>query len=177
LIFEENGGYIAKVSDFGYSTVDVDDGLINLPFSAPWHHPEQHRNGYTFNLATKMDAYSFGMLCFWAFFRDADDYPDSEMLEQRKRECDMPNVAARLARSMAMYGDHQKKFLTGILGMTLIHNHEVRSDFHAIITYIEEELKPISSQAWNAAILQDQMQVVIHANFQVLYLSNLLISF
>lgn len=35
--------YVAKVTDFGYSTLDItrsEDGRIDLPMSDPWYAPE-----------------------------------------------------------------------------------------------------------------------------------------
>lgn len=183
LIFEDNpGDYVAKMTDFSFSTVDIDDGLINLPFSTPWVHPEQHRNGCTFSLAAKMDAYSFGMLCFWIFLHDADDYPDLEMLKQEQKKHDMPGVAARLTNSTATYGDQQKMFLFKIFGMTLNHDHELRSSFDEIASLLEEGLRPISSQdSKEAPGVTSNVKIpassVVHANFQVIFSYILLISF
>jgi serine/threonine protein kinase len=162
LIFEDSAGdYVPKVTDFGYSTVNIDDGLINLPISTPWVHPEQHRNGYSFPSATKMDVYSFGMLCFWIFLHDVDDYPAFEQLQDEKRTEDMPRVAAHLARSTTMYGRQENMFLEELFGMTLEHNHEQRSNFSEILDFLKATLdgRRTSRKTRNFTIM--------HANFQV----------
>jgi serine/threonine protein kinase len=69
LIFRESTGrYIAKVTDFGYSTrfaTENDD--IPMPRSWPWTAPEW-RYRCKPEQARKMDVYSFGLLCFWTMF-------------------------------------------------------------------------------------------------------------
>ena len=66
-MFENSSsGYLAKVSDFGYSTqYATPDDLITLPKSEFWHAPEWHHRGFTPLAAKKTDAYSFGMLVLW----------------------------------------------------------------------------------------------------------------
>ena len=70
LIFRDDSSkYIAKVTDFGYSTNFTGSGHVNMPASPHWNPPESD-DGYefTFTEAQKMDAYSFGMLCLWFLF-------------------------------------------------------------------------------------------------------------
>ena len=70
LVFSENdGAYVAKVTDFGYSTLfTTDSDLIKMPKSWPWTAPERHHREILPIQARKMDAYSFGMLCLWLLF-------------------------------------------------------------------------------------------------------------
>ena len=70
LIFRDDSSkYIAKVTDFGYSTNFTGNGRINMPASPHWNPPESDDGcGFTFTEAQKMDAYSFGMLCLWFLF-------------------------------------------------------------------------------------------------------------
>lgn len=78
LIFDnEEGGYIARVADFGYSTQwALPNDLVQMPRSRPWDAPEWHHRGFTPVQAMKMDAYSFGMVVLWllgyAALKDAD---------------------------------------------------------------------------------------------------------
>ena len=78
LIFDdEDGGYIARVADFEYSTQwALPDDLVHMPRSQPWDAPEWHHRGFTPAQAMKMDAYSFGMVVLWllgyAALKDAD---------------------------------------------------------------------------------------------------------
>ena len=66
---DDDGDDLAKVSDFGYSTLfATEENLIYMPFSEPWTAPEYHHRGFRPSQAKKMDAYSFGMLAFWLLF-------------------------------------------------------------------------------------------------------------
>jgi len=70
LVFCENENqYVAKVTDFGYSTMFArDSDRILMPYSKHWTAPEYHHRGFTPMQARQMDAYSFGMLCLWLLF-------------------------------------------------------------------------------------------------------------
>ena len=70
LVFsEDDGAYVAKVTDFGYSTLFITESdLITMPKSSPWTAPERHHRAIWPEEAKKMDAYSFGMLCLWLLF-------------------------------------------------------------------------------------------------------------
>jgi len=60
--------YVARVTDFGYSTHCADGNPVYMPWSWPWGAPEHHHRGFSFCQAVKMDIYSFGMLCLWLIF-------------------------------------------------------------------------------------------------------------
>jgi serine/threonine protein kinase len=70
LIFKDDAGaYIAKVTDFGYSTqFACEDDFIPVPKSWPWCAPEHNREKFKPAQARKMDVFSFGMLCLWVLF-------------------------------------------------------------------------------------------------------------
>ena len=71
LIFRDGAAFYAKVSDFGYSAVVIDDQKIGLPVTWPWNAPEcDERWWFTFLEARKTDLYSFGLLCLWILFKD-----------------------------------------------------------------------------------------------------------
>lgn len=58
-----------KVTDFGHSTIFArDSNTIVMPYSKHWTAPEYHHRRFTPIQARLMDAYSFGMLCFWLLF-------------------------------------------------------------------------------------------------------------
>ncbi|RDW60752.1 hypothetical protein BP6252_12135 [Coleophoma cylindrospora] len=59
---------VAKVSDFGYSTMWAGhEEVIYVPKTEPWQAPEWHQRGFLFDDAKKMDWYSFGMVSLWVF--------------------------------------------------------------------------------------------------------------
>jgi serine/threonine protein kinase len=68
---DQNGMYIARVTDFGYSTVyAVKDDLIQLPLTWPWNAPEhdRHDRRCTPLEAQLADNFSLGMLFVWILF-------------------------------------------------------------------------------------------------------------
>lgn len=72
---DDNGGYVAKVGDFGYATIDITDSeeeQIRLPTSIPWNAPEVEdwNKKFSFNQSKLTDVYSFGALCLWLLLHD-----------------------------------------------------------------------------------------------------------
>ncbi len=73
---EESAKWIAKLSDFGFSSyVPFPEGeqLVYMPQSVPWTAPEYHHHGFTFYQAVKMDIYSFGLFALWFLTKDVDE--------------------------------------------------------------------------------------------------------
>jgi serine/threonine protein kinase len=66
----DDGSFIPKVADFGYSSPYSDhELLINLPESYPWYAPELHEYpNFTPSQASTADIFSYGMLCLWLIF-------------------------------------------------------------------------------------------------------------
>lgn len=92
LIFDgEQGQHVAKVTDFGFSTIFNRDGLIMMPMSQPWNPPEHHHRGFTSIDAMKMDVYSFGLVCLWLLFFNSDkrDHKDffTALEDQSNLQC------------------------------------------------------------------------------------------
>ena len=88
LVYENDDRYVMKVTDFGYSTIFArDSDILLMPYSKYWTAPEYHHRGFTPIQARLMDAYSFGMLCFWLLFdrtmtgHDGNIAEDSEISE------------------------------------------------------------------------------------------------
>lgn len=72
LIFPESDGrHIAKVIDFGYSTLfSSDEDPVFIPYSGVWTASEYHHRGISPEQARKMNVYSFRMLCSWLLFHN-----------------------------------------------------------------------------------------------------------
>lgn len=72
IIFKElSGAYMARVTDFGYSSrFSSEDDRFALPRSEPWSAPEVTRAAQKFkpSQARKADVFSFAMLCLWLLF-------------------------------------------------------------------------------------------------------------
>jgi serine/threonine protein kinase len=132
LVFKDSDGYVAKVADFGYSTVVANDGWIDMPYSKYWSAPEQHHRGFRLTDAMKMDAYSFGMLCLWLMFYNTIEYPDRNFLNDLESEDKLPPLALAHQLIMTTTGldDKWQSNLRQVFNLTLVHDQGRRcSDF------------------------------------------------
>ncbi|KAL9615144.1 MAG: hypothetical protein Q9167_000462 [Letrouitia subvulpina] len=70
-VYEKDGKRTVKLADLGDASIcDDDEAMVFLPRSKPWNSPEHHYRGVPFWQATKMDIYSFGLVCLWILFGD-----------------------------------------------------------------------------------------------------------
>ncbi|PVI08328.1 kinase-like protein [Periconia macrospinosa] len=82
IIFESDQRYIAKVNDFGFATMFLDERDAKaMPRSPIWSAPEWHDRSFLLDAAKKMDVFSFGMLCLWLLSdidlaEDVPSYPE-----------------------------------------------------------------------------------------------------
>jgi serine/threonine protein kinase len=62
----ERGQVIARLGDFGYSTLGIETGIC-LPLSRGWNAPEvdDPRKEWTSSQARKADIFSLGLVCLW----------------------------------------------------------------------------------------------------------------
>ena len=161
LIFREDSGrYVAKVSDFGFSSlVTIDDSII-VPRTRPWNGPEWHHRGFTLNGVKKLDVYSFGMLCLWLmcketlsrisrkpsshilkewngadlFTQHAEATPERSFLEILKDEDQMPVFAHELLASTTGLDQERKSQLSKFFHLCLARKPQDRSsDFIEIL--------------------------------------------
>lgn len=136
LIFQDRSSrFVAKVADFGYSTLAArDDDLIEMPKSEPWNAPEHHHRGFKLSKAIAMDTYSFGMLCLWLLFGETKDYPTNGVLEQYKSEDKLPALAHKCVMTAAGLNPEQKSNLNGLFSSTLDREPNRRnSDFKFLL--------------------------------------------
>lgn len=141
LIFKnQSDRLVAKVSDFGYSTLATrDHDLIKMPKSKPWNAPEHHHRGFRLSEAIAMDAYSFGMLCLWALFSENEEYPNMAYLEQLKSEDKLPTLAHKLIATTAGLDLEQKENLNLLLSSTLVSNPDKRNlDFKRLLQLLAQ---------------------------------------
>ena len=85
LVFKEDEEYVAKIADFGYSTLFQDEtACISIPYKEGWNAPEhidsEHRDGYRSRnyeplAAKRIDIYSYGLLCLWLCAKSCEDLP------------------------------------------------------------------------------------------------------
>ena len=69
-MFEQGSRITAKVADFGFATCfQTHNDWISMPVIGPWNAPEHHDRSFRPEQAKQMDAYAFGLLCFWLLFK------------------------------------------------------------------------------------------------------------
>lgn len=122
LISSENDGrYVAKVTDFGYSTLfTTDNDPITMPNSGLWTAPEWHHREILPSQARKMDAYSFGMLCLWVLFYNKEANRDRSFkmdLEDSHRK--VSDYASQLLRAKPDLENREKNHLQKVFGSIL----------------------------------------------------------
>ncbi|KAL9120619.1 MAG: hypothetical protein Q9187_002827 [Circinaria calcarea] len=100
LLYEEDNTLLAKVADFGFSTLVSSDGMANLACSVPWYAPEYHPRKFTFLAAQKADMFSFGMLCLWLLFKN-------DLLEMSKELLLWPETEEISLLSVTMPKEHE----------------------------------------------------------------------
>ena len=129
--------YIAKVADFGYSTIFTGAGAIVMPRSKPWVAPEwEDRCGFTLSDAQKMDAYSFGMLCLWLLL----DVSLNDLEIKRELEEDMAAFAHELVESQDTLQAVQRENFNILFSSTLSNDPYNRSqDFDQFISCLRAE--------------------------------------
>ena len=77
LVFDTvNGGYQAKVTDFGYSTLVCNEEPIFVEVHPPWTDPQYHGEQLDLLTAKSMDVYAFASVCLWLL---TGKYTDSEV--------------------------------------------------------------------------------------------------
>ena len=133
---KEKGCYVAKVTDFGYSSLFKNgNASVRMPRSKPWTAPEWHEWEFSPLEARKMDAYSFGMLCLWLLFYKNDSRPDREFEEVLKDEnTQVLEHALGLVNTVAGIDVKKKNNIQKVLRSTLVQEPTERnSDFGEIL--------------------------------------------
>ncbi len=146
---DNNGGYTAKVADFGYSGLSLErseDSAFHLPISRPWNSPEVNEWDSTlpFFAARKADIYSFGMLSIWILFchyfpkpenapNDNDTETDLELLQVLKDDDLLFSFAMQCAESEKNLTEEQMNGLALFFSWTLtadIYTRRLPNEYH-----------------------------------------------
>jgi serine/threonine protein kinase len=153
LVFKIEGSYVAKVTDFGFSSMFRNDNdKIRLPRSRPWHAPEADRLTRKFYMgeAKRADVFSYAVLCFWILFERhlsgkmgsnliieglmtrmgdrAEKVPRAfQVLEQLKREGSLIEVARNLSIAEESLSSHAEA-LVGFFRSALISDPDKRCE-------------------------------------------------
>ena len=140
LVFSENEGrHMARVTDFGYSTLfSTDNDPILMPNSGVWTAPEQHHRGFLPRQARKMDAYSFGMLSLWLLFYNKSWNRSRDFKKERE---DLPtnlsDYASELLRATPDLEDQERVDLQKVFRSTLAQDPTERTaNFDEILEFL-----------------------------------------
>lgn len=136
LIFENDASCcVAKVADFGYSTLFVSDNeLVKVPRSLYWVAPEWHNRGFTTADAMKMDMYSFGMLCLWLLFYNTPENTTGDFYSSLNSAKTVLVLAHELVIAMTGLDNQRRSNLSQFFNLTLANNPADRSpDFNHLI--------------------------------------------
>ena len=139
---ESYGPCLAKVTDFGYSTLfTTESNLIIMPFySELWAAPERHHRGMLPVHARKMDAYSFGLLCLWLlFYNKAVDRDHNFRRDVENPEIELSHHASELLEATADLETWEKRNMKRVFRSTLAQNPDERT---AYFTDLLELLSP-----------------------------------
>ncbi|OCK76319.1 TPR-like protein [Lepidopterella palustris CBS 459.81] len=135
LVFEVSpGNFVAKVSDFGYSSMVPGTGSVYLPRTKPWYAPEWHHRAFPLLQAVKMDIFSYGLLCLWILFQDVQDFPTMNDLEVIKGKKGLLDLSDRLIANAIGLCTMEKTNLGSFFRLTLAYDQDARTDdFSALI--------------------------------------------
>lgn len=145
LIFKDGPDtFVAKVTDFGYSTILAGEGGIFMPKSDPWTAPEYHEEReYSFFAAQKMDAYSFGSLCLWFMLSISEETSRDwkSILENfKKEEKDGETITKELIMPHVDLQADEKETLKRVFYLTLRNDPCQRcGDFDRLLGCIKED--------------------------------------
>lgn len=136
---------MAKVTDFGYSTIfSTDDDQIAMPKSGLWTAPEYHHRQFLPKQARKMDVYSFGILCLWVLFynnRANRDRNFKKDLEDTDKE--LTNYASELLEATLDLENRERHDLQRVFRSTLARDPAQRA---ANLNELLELLSPNRSE-------------------------------
>lgn len=127
--------YVAKIADFGYSSIVRGNNGIVMPMSWPWVAPEWNEDKFNPLDAKKMDAYSFGMLCLWLILYMSLNNPEGKLEDLRNKHSGNTYAASTsLIESHGSLQAPQKEMLDKLFSLTLVKDPNCRSfDFNQFL--------------------------------------------
>ena len=113
------GGHVARLIDFGYSTFFADSDYVRMPRSVPWAAPEWPENEITTPAAAKrMDVYSLGVLCLWLLF-NSEKLVSENIVPGQNTHVSMLDLALRLVSCSSILSLSLKENLSLFFERTL----------------------------------------------------------
>ncbi|KAK6504217.1 hypothetical protein TWF506_002423 [Arthrobotrys conoides] len=134
LIFQdENKKFSAKVTDFGFSSIFVQDDetlKITLPHSWPWTAPEVEINPrVTFEQAKSADTFSYGLICVWLLCYDVlpakeskGSGPEMTSFASLKQDLELIRRATDLVRIYVADNSSKSLAIVSLFDLTLGHD-------------------------------------------------------
>ncbi len=130
---------MAKVTDFGYSTVfATDKELVTMPDSGIWTAPERHHRKFFPGDARKMDVYSFGMLCLWLLCYNTESKTDHRFRQdfRESSENGMGSILEFLDGSKGLE-DEDRHMVQKVFSITLARDPDQRSSsFNELLPFL-----------------------------------------
>jgi serine/threonine protein kinase len=140
LVYRYDEKLIAKLADFGDSSIGTGaESVVTMPKSRPWFAPEHHGRGSSVRQAQMMEAYSFGLVCFWLLLSNRFQYdgqgsttglhPSIAMVENLKHTNTLHIVARKILLTAEDLSLEQKNNLLLLFDRILANNPEDRVCF------------------------------------------------
>ncbi len=144
---ENEARHVAKVTDFGYSTLfSTDTHPITMPESGIWTAPERHHREILPREARKMDAYSFGMLCLWLLFFNKGTNRDRNFeknLEDSQKK--VSDYASELLRASSDLDSREKNDMQKLFRSTIVKDSAERTANFDELLQLLSPYRPVKS--------------------------------
>jgi hypothetical protein len=116
------------------------DEFITLAKSTPWHHTEQTRYSYELSEAVSMEAYRFGMVCFWSILHDMDGFPNLQELQaaQKERKGTLLSLALHMLAQSQDLNSLELEKLKEVFRYSLTDEHSERAGFDFFAAKLKE---------------------------------------
>jgi serine/threonine protein kinase len=128
---EGPAGYMAKMADFGYSSIFVEQARLKMYGTEGWAAPEYMKGmSADFEAARRMDVFSLGLLCLWLLFYNRSetgvDDTTADFLAHRRSRTNLVDIALRNVQASKEMDEETRKNLTSFFEQSLQHNTALR---------------------------------------------------
>jgi serine/threonine protein kinase len=129
---EGEGGYMAKVADFGYSSILVgEDARVRMHGTEGWAAPEYTKGmSADFEVARRTDVFSLGCLCLWLLFYNGSETGEgsttSNFLAHRRSRTSLVDIALGHIQVSKGIDEETRKSLTSLFEQSLQNDPALR---------------------------------------------------
>ena len=136
IFFQNDGRLVAKVTDFGYSTLFATErDLVRMPDSGIWTAPERHHREFFPEKARKLDVYSFGMLCLWLLCYNKESQTDHSFRQDFK-DSSVKGITSILENSGGLLNE-DRHGVQKLFSLTLTQDPDQRpSNFNELLPFL-----------------------------------------